>query len=163
MTPITHAEFTIERRYGCTPAQTFAAFADPELRSRWFANPTDGWEDFEWELDFRVGGGERSAGGRPDGGRHNEYRSRFHDIVDDERIVLAYDLFHDRRLVSVSLVTVTIAPDDGLGATTLLRHTEQAVYYDDAAAAAEREHGTGILLDRLPRAFPDTPAEEATA
>lgn len=33
-----------------------------------------------WELDFRVGGGEIHSGGSP-GGRHNAFRSRFHDIV----------------------------------------------------------------------------------
>ena len=96
---VTHADFTIERRYPYTPRQTFSAFAEPELRRQWFANP-GGWDDAEWDLDFRVGGCERNAGG----GR--EFRSRFHDIVADERIVFAYDLWHDGRLISVSLTTV---------------------------------------------------------
>jgi hypothetical protein len=29
---VTHADFTIERRYGCTPQQTFAAFGDPDFK-----------------------------------------------------------------------------------------------------------------------------------
>ena len=59
---VTHADFTIERRYPYTPRQTFSAFAEPELRRQWFANP-GGWDDAEWELDFRVGGGEVNRGG----------------------------------------------------------------------------------------------------
>ena len=54
---VTHATFTIERRYPCTPRETFSAFADPELKRQWFANPGN-WPDAEWQLDFRVGGGE---------------------------------------------------------------------------------------------------------
>jgi uncharacterized protein YndB with AHSA1/START domain len=141
---VTHADFSIERRYGCTPEQTFSAFGDPELKRRWFANPGN-WPNAEYELDFRVGGGELSRGGSP-GGRYNEFRSRFHDIVADRRIVFAYDLLHDHRLISVSLTTIELEPD---GAGTRLVFTEQGVFFDGAIAAAEREHGTGKLLDRL--------------
>ena len=143
---VTHAEFTIERRFPQTPAQTFSAFADPELKRQWFANPGR-WANGEWELDFRVGGGERNAGGHP-GERHNEFRSRYHDIVDGERIVFAYDLLHDHRLISVSLTTVEFRAD---GPGTLMRFTEQGAFFDGPRAAAEREHGTGKLLDALER------------
>ena len=138
---VTHADFTIERRFPYTARQTFSAFAEPELRRRWFANP-GGWDDAEWELDFRVGGGEVNRGG----GR--AFHSRFHDIVEDERIVFAYDLWHDGRLISVSLTTVEFAAErDG----TRLRFTEQGVFFDGEIAAAQREHGTGKLLDALDR------------
>lgn len=143
---VTHAEFTIERRYPHTQRQVFSAFADPELKRAWFANAGD-WPNAQWELDFRVGGTEFSSGGAP-GGRLNEFRSRFHDIVEDERIVFAYDLLHDHRLVSVSLTTVELSP---AGDGTLLRFTEQGAFFDDPGAPAPREHGTGILLDRLGR------------
>ncbi len=143
---VTHAEFTIERRYGCTPAQTFSAFADAELKQRWFANAGN-WDNFEWELDFRVGGGEHSAGGHP-GGRYNEFDSRYHDIVAPERIVFAYDLRHDGRLISVSLTTIQLLPD---GDGTRLLFTEQGAFFDEPDGPAQREHGTGILLDRLGR------------
>lgn len=143
---VTHADFTIERRYAATPSQTFSAFAEPELRRRWFANAGN-WPDHEWEMDFRVGGSEYSAGGHP-GGRYNEFRSRFHDIVDNERIVFAYDLLHDGRLISVSLATVELSPDaDG----TRLVLTEQGAFFGDPDAPAAREHGTGVLLDMLGR------------
>ena len=44
----------------------FAAFADPELKERWFTMPPDR-VDTEHTLDFRVGGRETNRGG-PEGG-----------------------------------------------------------------------------------------------
>ena len=49
---IRQQDFTIERRFGQTPAQAFRAFADPELKHRWFGVP-EGRTDGNWELDFR--------------------------------------------------------------------------------------------------------------
>jgi uncharacterized protein YndB with AHSA1/START domain len=143
---VTHADFTIERRFGCTPEQAFSAFADPELKRQWFANPGN-WPDAEWELDFRVGGGELNSGGEP-GGTHHAFRSRFHDIVENERIVFAYDLLLDGRLISVSLTTIELASD---GDGTRLVFTEQGAFFDDLEAPGVREHGTGKLLDALER------------
>jgi uncharacterized protein YndB with AHSA1/START domain len=145
---ITHADFTIERRYGCTPAQAFSAFSDPSLKRQWFANP-GGWANAEWSLDFRVGGGEVSAGGAPDG-THHAFRSRFHDIVENERIVFAYDLLLDHTLVSVSLTTIEFLAD-GDGDGTRLVFTEHGAFLDGLEDPSEREHGTGKLLDALER------------
>jgi uncharacterized protein YndB with AHSA1/START domain len=149
---ITHADFTIERRFGCTPQQTFSAFADPELRRQWFAVPGD-WTDAEWELDFRVGGGEVNRGGSPDG-TYNAFESRFHDIVDNERIVFAYDLLHDHRLISVSLTTIEFFAD---GDGTRLVFTEQGAFFDHLDGPAAREHGTGKLLETLERLLAGEP------
>jgi uncharacterized protein YndB with AHSA1/START domain len=148
---VKHARFTIERRFDYTPGQTFSAFAKPELRSQWFRVD---WPDAEWELDFRVGGGEVSAGGWP-GQTHHTFRSRFHDIVENERIVFAYDLLLDHRLVSVSLTTIEFLPDrDG----TRLVFTEQGAFLDGLDDPAGREHGTGKLLDMLERFLTREPA-----
>jgi uncharacterized protein YndB with AHSA1/START domain len=132
--------------YACTPQQTFSAFSAPELKRQWFANPGS-WPDAEWELEFHVGGGELNSGGSP-GGTHHTFNSRFHDIVENERIVFAYDLLLDRQLVSVSLTTVELFPD---GAGTRLVFTEQGASFDWLEDPAEREHGTGKLLDALGR------------
>lgn len=138
-------DFTIERRLRHSPEQTFQAFADPDLRRRWFRVP-DSWTDTEWSLDFRVGGGELNAG-RDHRGAHHLFRSRFHDIVHGERIVFAYDLLLDGRLTSVSLTTVELRPD-GNGDTHLI-FTEHGAFLDGLEDPAEREHGTGLLLDGL--------------
>jgi uncharacterized protein YndB with AHSA1/START domain len=141
---VVHADFTIERQYDCTPSQTFGAFSDPELKGRWFAVPTD-WENRVWELDFRVGGGEVNSGG-PAGSPIHTFRSRYHDIVTDERIVFAYDLSVDDRLMSTSLTTVEFLAAEG---GTRLLFTEQGAFFDGLHDPAEREHGTGKLLDAL--------------
>jgi uncharacterized protein YndB with AHSA1/START domain len=138
-------DFTIERRFRQSPKQTFQAFADPDLRQRWFRVP-DSWTDTEWSLDFRVGGGELNAG-RDDRGTHHLFRSRFHDIVAGERIVFAYDLLLNGRLTSVSLTTIELRPNDDDG--THLLFTEHGAFLDAIEDPAEREHGTGLLLDGL--------------
>jgi uncharacterized protein YndB with AHSA1/START domain len=141
---VTHADFTIERQYDCTPAQTFSAFSDPKLKGRWFAVP-ESFEDRVWELDFRVGGGEVNQGGPP-GGPVYSFRSRYHDIVPEERIVFAYDLLRDDRLMSTSLTTIQLSPVEG---GTHMLFTEQGAFFDGLDDPAEREHGTGKLLDAL--------------
>jgi uncharacterized protein YndB with AHSA1/START domain len=142
---IRHHDFTIERRFRQAPEQTFRAFADPDLRQRWFRVP-DTWTETDWSLDFRVGGGEANAG-RDDGGHLRVFRSRFHDIIEGERIVFAYDMLLDGRLTSVSLTTVELRPDDRGG--THLVFTEHGAFLDGPEAPGEREHGMGVLLDRL--------------
>ena len=149
---VQHADFTIERRYGHAPERAFSGFADPALKGQWFANAGN-WDDFFWEMDFRVGGTEVSSGGAP-GGRFNEFRGRYHEIVENERIVYAYDLLHDHRLISVSLTTIQFAPD---GDGCLVTFTEQGVFFGQPDGPAQREHGTGILLDMFGRALDGEP------
>jgi hypothetical protein len=69
-------DFTIERRFRQSPEQTFQAFADPDLRQRWFRLP-DSWTDTEWSLEFGLGGGEIN-GGRDRGGTHHLFLRRRH-------------------------------------------------------------------------------------
>ena len=143
---INHSSFTLERRYRCTAAQAFSAFSDPDLKRRWFAPPEE-WAETEHELDFRVGGREISVGRDPSGTFHG-FRSRFHDNVDDERIVYAYDLHLDDRLVSVSLATVELESDRD---RTRLALTEHGAFFDELEDPSLRENGTGALLDALGR------------
>ena len=102
-----------------------------------------------WHLgDERATDADETAASwlmRPRGALH-EFRSRYHDIVDGERIVFAYDLLLDGRLISVSLTTVEVRPD---GDGTRLVFTEHGAFFDDLEDPAEREHGTGLLLDGL--------------
>lgn len=142
---VVHAEFMIERHYDFTPAQTFSAFADPELKGRWFAVP-EHFENRVWELDFRVGGGELNRGTVP-GGPTYTFRSSFHEITADERIIFAYDMHADETLMSVSLSTVQFLPPPS-NATRLL-FTEQGAFFDGLDEPSAREHGTGEFLAAL--------------
>ncbi|RJG10607.1 polyketide cyclase [Pseudomonas cavernicola] len=139
-----HATFVIERNYDASPAQVFAAWAEPAAKARWFVGP-DEWEASDHELDFRVGGRE-SVSGCAAGGPVHEYDACYQDIVPDQRIVYSYDMHLNETRISVSLATVELKP---AGSGTRLIFTEQAVFLDGIDNVAERERGTRDLLDNL--------------
>ena len=155
MTPrsVTHATFSIERTYDATPARVFHAFADPKAKAQWFSGPEE-WGPDEHELDFRIGGRETSRGG-PKGGPVHTYEARYHDIVPDARIVLAYDMHLNQTRISVSLATIELTPE---GSGTHLTYTEQGAFLDGYDDAGSREHGTRELLDALGAALRRAPA-----
>jgi len=139
----THATFVIEREYAHPPAKVFAAYADPKKKAKWFAGPAE-W-DSKHTLDFRVGGKETSSGG-PQGGTVHAMNGVYWDIVENERIVMCYEMHLDATRISVSLGTTEIKPS---GAGSTLIYTEQGVYLDGYDDAGQREEGTRILLDQL--------------
>jgi uncharacterized protein YndB with AHSA1/START domain len=141
---VTHTTFVIERAYPVTPPVVFAAFADPELKERWFTMPPD-WVDTDHTLDFRVGGREVNRGGPTEGPVHL-FDARYQDIVENERIVYAYDLYLDGRRISVSLATIELA---AAGAGTRMTFTEQGAFLDGLEDPVERELGTNLLVDAL--------------
>jgi uncharacterized protein YndB with AHSA1/START domain len=138
---VAHATFAIERVYDASPARVFEAWADPEAKKRWFGPEEKG----RYELDFRVGGQEHLTIGTPDGPTYR-FDASYQDIVPDERIVYAYDMYRDDTRISVSLATVELV---SAGAGTRLRFTEQAAFLDGQDTPAERERGTGTLLENL--------------
>lgn len=146
MTPrsVTHASFTIERRYPATPARVFAAWADPAAKARWFAGP-DEFGDGTFESDFRVGGRETSRGG-PAGGPVHTYSALYHDIMPGERLIYSYEMLVDETRVSVSLATVEFRAE---GQDMRLIFTEQGAFLDGRDAPQERERGTHELLGAL--------------
>lgn len=134
-----HASFVLERVYPVLPSRVFAAWSNREAKARWYSCHDD------YTLDFRVGGRESNRGGAP-GGPVWACDALFHDIVVDERIVYSYDLRCDDALVSVSLVTVELAPAEG---GTRFLFTEQGVFLDGHDTPAHREHGTRLGFERL--------------
>ena len=145
---VTHATFKVERTYPATPARVFGAWSDAGTKRRWFGAPDQPPAHFE--LDFRIGGRELNRGTGPDG-RTYTYEARYQDIVPDERIVYAYEMYLDDQRISVSLGTVELVP---LGDQTRLTYTEQGAFLDGLDTPAAREHGTGELLDALGRLLP---------
>ena len=151
---VTHATFVVERGYDASPARVFAAWADPEAKARWFASPEE-WGPTSSSWTSGVGGRELSRGG-PQGGPVHTYEARYQDIVADERIVYSYSMHMDQTLISVSVATVELRAE---GAGTRLVLTEQGAYLDGRDTSAERQHGTGELLDALRAALRQQPAE----
>jgi uncharacterized protein YndB with AHSA1/START domain len=138
---VEHGTFVVERKYEASPERAFAAWADPEAKARWYAD-----SDARLELDFRVGGRERSRGTTPDG-RAYSYEALFQDIVPAERIVYTYEMLLDETRISVSLATVEFTPVVDRG--TRLVFTEQGAFLDGHESPDRRAEGMGSLLDAL--------------
>ncbi len=139
-----HDTFTVERRYKQSPERVFGAFSDPEKKRRWFAEG-DGWEVLQYELDFRVDGGERSRF-RFRGQSVITNKTVYFDIVPKERLVYAYSMEMDGRPFSVSLATVELHAD---GAGTRLVLTEQGTFLEGSDGVERRAEGTRQLLEAL--------------
>jgi uncharacterized protein YndB with AHSA1/START domain len=138
---VEHATFVVERTYSVSPERTFAAWADPEAKARWFVD-----SDAHLELDFRVGGRERHQGTAPNGDAFS-YEALYQDIVAAERIVYTYDMHLQESRISVSLATVEfrrVGDHD-----TRLVFTEQGAFLDGHEFRARRAGGWGSLLDAL--------------
>jgi uncharacterized protein YndB with AHSA1/START domain len=138
---VEHATFVVERKYAVSPERAFAAWADPEAKARWYVD-----SDAQLELDFRVGGRERSQGTAPDG-RAYSYEALYQDIVPGRRIVYTYEMVLEETRISVSLATVEFTPVGDNG--TRLVFTEQGAFLDGHESPARRAEGMGSLLDAL--------------
>lgn len=142
---VRHATFVIERTYPAQPARVFAAWASPEAKKAWMSDPDHPSDDTGREFDFRVGGHERFGALAPDGTRY-QYDARYYDIVPDQRIVYAYEMYAGQDRISVSVATVRIEPASG-GAR--LTYTEQGAFLDGLDQPEARQEGTEQLLDSL--------------
>jgi len=143
---VAHGVFTIERTYpSVTPRRVFDAFATEAGKDAWFSGPNDNWEIVEREFDFRVGGRE-SLKGRWKSGMVTHFQATFWDIVPGERIVYAYSMHLDGRMISVSLATFEFK---AAGAGAKLVMTEQGAFLDGYDDNGSRERGSRELVDKL--------------
>ena len=142
---ITHGHFTIERVLRATPARVFAAWSSTKAMLQWFHGPAE-WGAPNLEIDFRIGGGGRSSAG-PKGGVPHRFESRYYDIVENERIVYAYEMYSGPKRMSVSLATIELQAVPG---GTKLVLTEQGAFIDESWGGNDsREQGTRGLLEQL--------------
>jgi uncharacterized protein YndB with AHSA1/START domain len=141
---VTHATFNLERTYEAAPARVFQAWADPAIKRRWFAEG-EGWQIDEFAVDFKVGGYERTRF-RFQGGVPMRNDTTYHDIVPNERIVLAYTMTIGDNRISVSIATMEFKP---AGNGTRLMFTEQGAFLDGLDTTGPRQSGWGSLLDAL--------------
>ena len=138
---VVHGTFELERILPAHVGHAFAAWSDPAVKARWFANAA------EFSLDFRVDGLETVRRCLADG-RRLRYEASYRDIVVERRIVYHSALWTDERLSTVSLTTVTF---DAEGAATRLTLVEQGAFLDGLEDPSWREHGTARWLDALRR------------
>jgi uncharacterized protein YndB with AHSA1/START domain len=142
---VTNATFSIERVLNASPARVFAAYSSLEAKSAWFKAPAE-IETLDRDFDFRIGGKERFHARWPSG-LVTDFDATYRDIVENERIILVYDLFHNGAKLSVSLLTLELRAE---GDKTRLIHTEQGCYLTGGdEAVRSREHGTTWHIDNL--------------
>ncbi len=139
-----HATFTISRVYDATPAEVFHALTDKAAKARWFEGG-EGYSVIERHMEVRPGGRERVSG-RWTSGMVTAFDAVYFDVVANRRLVYAYEMHLDERRISVSLATVELEPVE---AGVRLVVTEQGAFLDGFEDAGSREHGAGLLLDRL--------------
>lgn len=142
---VTHATFVIERSYPTTPERVFAAFSDPAKKRRWFSGDKE-FKAEEFEMDFRVGGSERSSFRSQNAICVND--TVYRDIVPNRRIVFAYTMTLGDHCISSSHATAEFLP---AGKETDLIFTEQAAFFEGADGPQLREEGWRKLFDNLAR------------
>ncbi|MFP3547080.1 SRPBCC family protein [Rhizobium sp. SIMBA_035] len=148
----THTTFTIERQLKAKPERAFRAWANPASKQTWFACH-DGWATIEYRLDFRAGGSERNHTSDGEGLLH-AYDAHYLDVVENARIVYAYEMKLGETRISASLATITFEPS---AAGTRMLFTEQVVFLDGYPDDGLRRQGTEIGLDNF-EAFLDREA-----
>ena len=148
---VVHSTFVIERSYPVAPERVYAAFADPVSKRRWFMEG-EGKAIEAFEMDFRVGGRERSQSrfkeGTPFSGTVLTNDTTYLDLVPNRRIVLAYTMAFGEVSFSASLATFELVPTEK--GTTLV-FTEQGAYFEGADGPQIREAGWRQLLEHLAR------------
>ena len=148
---IVHSTFVLERSYPKTAESVFTAFANIDLKRRWYAEG-DGNELEQFDLDFRVGGIEnyryKLKPGTPVAGMVITNESRYHVIVPDLHIVSSATMDLGEKRILVALVTVQFQSS---ASGTELTLTHQGTYLDGINGLTPQmlEIGWSKLLDNL--------------
>jgi uncharacterized protein YndB with AHSA1/START domain len=146
---VIHSTFVIERSYPKPPEVVFSAFADAAKKRRWFAEGHSHAVE-EFEMDFRVGGTERTRyrfmEGSPFPGVALSNEGRYQDIVPNRCIVNASTMTLGDKRISSSLVTFEfLRTDKG----TDLICTHQGAFFEGSDGPQMREAGWRKLLENL--------------
>jgi uncharacterized protein YndB with AHSA1/START domain len=147
--------FVIERAFAAPPARVFAAFADPAVKQRWFAQGQT--HDVErYTMRFEVGGREQASyrfrPGTPFPGVLLESDGEILDIVPGRRIVIASTMTIGGRRISAALQSFELS---GADAGTRMLFTHQAAFFEGADGPAMRRAGWEQLFGQLQGALAD--------
>ena len=144
-TAVVHSTYVLERNYAVPPEKVYAALSDPAKKRRWFGEG-EGSTTESFEMDFRVGGTERTVRHHKSGTMTFINDTVYRDIVPGKRVVIAYNMTVNGKCISSSLITYELLPK---GTGTDLIFTEQAAFYEGADGPQMRQDGWRKLLESL--------------
>jgi len=135
----------VRRLYEATAERVYRAWTDAALLERWYVPGDERWSAKIVAHDFRVGGGKQVTFGPPE----ETYVEHCHyvDIVPNRRICYAMAIARGDTRITVSMVTVELAPR---GERCEVRVTDQVAILGGGDTAKDRERGWGETLDKLP-------------
>jgi len=137
------AEFSLERKLKAKVEDVYKMFSDYDQKRTWFKGPNDA--ETSYQLDFKIGGKEYSVGKFHDGITH-EFCATYYDIVPNKRIVYAYEMYLDKKRISVSVATITLKEDGDL---TVFKLHESGVFLDNLDKSESRLAGSNMLMDSI--------------
>ncbi|AIY40542.1 hypothetical protein LT85_1384 [Collimonas arenae] len=139
-----HSTFVIERAFSVPPSKVFRAWASADVKKAWM-KCDDAMITEEMTLDFRPGGQETNRVMAPDGTVHR-FEGYYLDIVENARIIYAFNMYLSEKRISTSLATVEFQPS---ATGSKMVFTEQIVFLDGYEDRQDRIRGTEIGLDNL--------------
>jgi uncharacterized protein YndB with AHSA1/START domain len=146
---VTHSTFVLERRVPAEPARVWEAFADPDLKRRWYAEG-DQHDVEEYASELRPGADQRLRyrfrEGTPFAGLSVTNSDTILEVVPGERIIASSKMAFSEKCISVALITTEIQRD-GDGTNVVL--TFQGAFLPGADGPQIREMGWNAFLDRL--------------
>lgn len=152
-TGIAHASFELVRELAVPVEQVFACFAVAERKRRWFVDDLRaGMEVLEYTFAFGVGERERTryrtAPESPLRGAELTNETVYLDVVDQDRIVMAYTMAVGAYRISASLASFELVRT--ATGTRLVFH-EQSAFFANSDGVERRQAGWMKILDALER------------
>jgi uncharacterized protein YndB with AHSA1/START domain len=141
---VVHDTVVVCRTYEASAERVYRAWSDRAELERWYVPGDEKWTAKMSNHDFRVGGGKRFVFGPPDQTFVED--CHYVDIVPEHRICYAMTISRGDTRITVSMVTVELAPH---GRRCDVRVTDQLAILDDGDTARDRERGWGETLDKL--------------
>jgi uncharacterized protein YndB with AHSA1/START domain len=146
---IAHASFTLSRTITASPSRVFEAFADPDIKRRWFAEG-DQHDVEDFASDLHEGATQRLRyrfrDGTPFAGMRIVNTDTVLNLVPDARIVWASKMAFGDADISAALITAELI---AVASGTELMLTFQGAFFEGADGPQIREMGWQAMLDKL--------------